>query len=90
MARGDRPPSYLSAASLAEELDVSESTIGVLVKRGVLPPPYRLHGSVRWRWSEVEAALAARKDHADNSAPDPFFAGVANATKTKESRRGTP
>ena len=32
-ARGDRPPAYLSKATLAAELDVSESTIDELVRR---------------------------------------------------------
>jgi predicted DNA-binding transcriptional regulator AlpA len=88
MARGDRPPSYLSSASLAEELDMSESTVAKLVKRGLLPGPVRMLGNVRWIWSEVEAALAALKNGADTPAQDPFLAGVANVAKTKESRRG--
>ena len=33
--KGDRPPSYLSKAKLAAELDMSESTVDSFVKRGV-------------------------------------------------------
>ena len=37
-----RPPSYMSCASLARELDCSESTVHELVRRGVLPKPLPL------------------------------------------------
>lgn len=87
----DRPPSYLSCASLARELDVSETTVHDMVRRGVLPKPVRLSsGCVRWCWSDVQTAIASLKDGADSSAADPFLAGVQNVPKTPEGRRGTP
>lgn len=78
----DRPPSYLSCASLARELDVSESTVTEMVKRGVLPKPIKLSsGTVRWRWAAVEIALASLADGADGQAStDPFMVGVKNVT----------
>lgn len=54
------PGSYLSKPSLATELDVSESTVDEMVRRGVLPRPVRLSaGCVRWRWADVDMALAS-------------------------------
>jgi predicted DNA-binding transcriptional regulator AlpA len=86
-----RPPSYLSCASLARELDVSESTIHEMVRRGVLPKPVRLSGGcVRWCWADVEAAIASLKHGTDTAPADPFLAGVRNVSKASEGRRGTP
>jgi predicted DNA-binding transcriptional regulator AlpA len=77
------PSAYLSCASLARELDVSETTVNEMVRRGVLPKPYKLSaGCVRWRWSEVEAALASLKP-GTHPAPDPYLAGAQNATNSK-------
>jgi predicted DNA-binding transcriptional regulator AlpA len=77
-----RPPSYLSRATLAHELDCAESTVDELVKRGVLPKPVRLSsGCVRWCWAEVELAITSLKDGVVGGENDPFLAGVRNATK---------
>ncbi|EDM71456.1 hypothetical protein RAZWK3B_14584 [Roseobacter sp. AzwK-3b] len=54
---GPRPPSFVSKATLAAELDVSEATVDSYVQRGLLRKPIRLGGSVRWCWAEVEADL---------------------------------
>jgi predicted DNA-binding transcriptional regulator AlpA len=84
----DRTPAYLSCASLARELDVSETTVNEMVRRGVLPTPYKLSsGCVRWRWSEVELALASLKPGTQTATSDPFLAGAKNATKPQEARR---
>ncbi len=86
-----RPPSYLSCASLARELDVSESTVHEMVRRGVIPKPVRLSGGcVRWCWADVEAAIASLKDGPETAPADPFLAGARNVTKASEGRRGTP
>lgn len=84
----ERPPSYLSRASLAAELDCAESTIDEMVRRGVLPKPIRLSsGCVRWSWAAVETALASIAA-SGNDAVDPFLAGVKHAAKTAtEGRR---
>jgi predicted DNA-binding transcriptional regulator AlpA len=51
---------YLSRASLAVALEISESTVDDMVRRGVLPKPVRLSsGCVRWRWETVDRALAS-------------------------------
>ena len=51
------PAPYLSRASLAEALDMAESTVDEMVKRGILPAPIKLStGCVRYCWAEVETA----------------------------------
>lgn len=72
---GIRPPSYVSKATLAAELDMSESTVDSYVKRGLLPKPIKWDcGSVRWCWADVSAILTSRAI-GDN---DKFMEGVAN------------
>lgn len=78
----ERPPSYLSCASLARELDVSETTVHDMVRRGILPRPVKLSaGCVRWSWVDVERSLGALAGHASGGAPpDPFMEGARRAT----------
>lgn len=72
--KGDRPPSYVSKATLAAELDLSESTVDSYVQRGLLPKPFRWGGSVRWCWADVAARLDANASGGD----DQFMAGLDN------------
>jgi predicted DNA-binding transcriptional regulator AlpA len=84
--RGDAmsPPAYLSRASLARELDCSESTIDELVRRGVIPPPIRLSsGCLRWRWADVDLAL--KNYAAGNGGEDPISRGIRNAAQAAKS-----
>lgn len=78
----DRPPSYVSCATLARELDVSETTVHEMVRRGVLPQPVKLsNGCVRWRWADVDMALGSMSaSRATEAASDPFLAGARHAT----------
>lgn len=60
--RRERParayaPDYVSGETLAYRLDCSIATIQAYVRDGLLPPPRRLGGLVRWRFSEIEAVL---------------------------------
>jgi predicted DNA-binding transcriptional regulator AlpA len=57
----NRPPNpYLvSDKQAAALLDVSRSTFRRHVAAGLLPPPVRLGGATRWRWADIEAAIAA-------------------------------
>ncbi len=72
---GTRPPSYVSKATLAAELDMSESTVNSYVKRGVLPKPIQWDcGSVRWCWADISAALTSLASGDE----DKFMEGVAN------------
>jgi predicted DNA-binding transcriptional regulator AlpA len=78
-------PSYLSAESLAYELDVSRSTVDDFVQRGLLPKPLTVGSVPRFRWVDVEAVILAQNDpvaadgDGDQSAPgaeDIFLRGV--------------
>ncbi len=54
------PNPYLSKASLAKALEISESTVDEMVRRGFLPKPARLSsGCIRWRWETVDLALSS-------------------------------
>ena len=72
--KGDRPPSYVSKATLAAELDLSESTVDSYVQRGLLPKPFKWGGSVRWCWADVTSCLSAQASSGD----DQFMAGLDN------------
>jgi predicted DNA-binding transcriptional regulator AlpA len=49
---------YLSRASLAQALQISESSVDEFVRRGVLPKPERKHrGELVWNWGEVDRRL---------------------------------
>nr|WP_278520780.1 hypothetical protein [Brucella anthropi] len=77
---GSRPPSYVSRARLAVELDIGESTVDDYVRRGLLPRPVRIGGAVRWSWSQVQALLEA--DTSYGVQIDPFMEGVKNVAQT--------
>ncbi len=78
-----RPPSYLSCASVARELDMSESTVRDLVEKGVLPKPLRLQGCVRWRWDDIQAALGGISAVGGVDSGDPYMTGAKNATSQR-------
>lgn len=79
--RLNRPPSMMSTATLANELDVSESTVRDMVRRGLLPPPVVLTpGIVRWNWETVQAFLGASQT-VRLVADDPYLTGAHHAAK---------
>lgn len=86
--KGRGPPSYLSRATLATELDCAVSTIDEMVKRGVLPAPLRLStGCVRWCWADVEKALGSLKSvTGSGKSSDPYMKGIANVTANEGGR----
>ena len=83
-------PAYLSRASLAAALEISESTVDEMVRRGIIPKPVRLSpGCVRWRWDTVDAALVTLSDADDEHLKTD--ARVQRAIQAaKEGRRGGP
>lgn len=86
------PADYASRATMAARLDVSESTIDELVRRGVIPGPLRLSpGCVRWCWADVVNALASLKDTPSTGKPaqsgDPYTRGAKNVHQIHEERR---
>jgi excisionase family DNA binding protein len=51
----DHPSALISAATLAERLDVSVRTVWRLLSSGKLPDPVKVGGSVRWRNADIAA-----------------------------------
>ena len=81
-------PAYVSAKTLAHELDCAVSTVESYVKRGLLPAPGHLGDLVRWKWKDVEghvdAILSGQDSEADDPDPtDPYMAGLANGTEAQ-------
>lgn len=76
---GDRPPSYVSRARLAVELDIGESTVDDYVRRGVLPRPVRIGGAVRWSWMQVQTLLEA--DASSGVTVDPYMERLNNVSQ---------
>lgn len=81
------PPEYLSAESLGHYLDISRSSVDDYVKRGILPKPLRIGGSVRFRRSDVEVAIAESNGElaptngtALSIEEDAFSAGIKSVT----------
>jgi len=81
---------YVSKASLAQALEISESTVDEMVRRGVLPRPVKLSsGCVRWRWESVDMALASLESGGNAAQPDDMMMGVQRAIEAaKGQRRG--
>ena len=80
---GDRPPTFVKKATLAAELDISESSVENYVQAGILPRPRKFLGAVRWRWADVEARLLS----GDEQSIDPFLAGLKNVEASPKSSR---
>lgn len=79
--RLNRPPLMMSAATLAYQLDISESTLRDLVKRGILPPAIVISsGVVRWNWEAVQASFGAMRA-GRLVAEDAYLAGAHNAAQ---------
>jgi predicted DNA-binding transcriptional regulator AlpA len=79
----ERPPAYVSRATLAHELDCAESTVDVLVQRGVLPKPIRLsNGCVRWCWTDIVLALGSLNS-ANVTEADPYMQGIRNVKEAE-------
>lgn len=80
----------LSRKSLAEALEVSESTVDDFVRRGILPKPLRLSsGCVRWRLASIDQALASLEGGSNDAPSVEAATGVQRAIEAaKERRRG--
>jgi predicted DNA-binding transcriptional regulator AlpA len=84
------PNPYVTKSTLARSLEISESTVDELVRRGVLPRPVRLSsGCIRWRWQSVDMALASMESDGKDKQTEDLEAGVQRAIQAaKERGRG--
>jgi predicted DNA-binding transcriptional regulator AlpA len=80
-------PQYLSRTSLAATLEISESTLDEMVRRGVIPKPVKLSsGCVRFRWASVDAALASMSGNSDDVTNPKSTEGVRRAIEAAKER----
>jgi predicted DNA-binding transcriptional regulator AlpA len=59
--RVEPQPDYLDAKTLAKRLGISVTTLYRQVAGEELPEPEKFGSSSRWKWAEVEEAIARRK-----------------------------
>ena len=77
-------PAYVCRQTAARMLDMSDDTFDRYVREGILPQPKRRGGLVRWKWSEIVAALDGGSIAVIEVEPDAFERGIARA---KEANR---
>lgn len=87
-------PAYVSKGRLASELDMAESTVDEMVKRGTLPASIKLStGCVRWCWADVVLAIGSLKTPGGSGKPvegqetDPYVRGAKNVHQITEGCR---
>jgi predicted DNA-binding transcriptional regulator AlpA len=79
---GDHIPEYLTRQRAAVELCMSDDTFDKYVREGTLPQPKRRGGLVRWRWSEIVAAMDGGGAAVIEVSKDAFEEGIARAKAT--------
>lgn len=72
-------PEYVCKRTACKQLDMSDDTFDKYVREGVLPPPKRRGALVRWKWSEIVAALDGGGAVVIEVPQDVFERGVARA-----------
>jgi predicted DNA-binding transcriptional regulator AlpA len=72
------PPPYQGVATLAEHLDVSESTIDNWVKLGQFPKPKKIGGKRLWSWREVRRYIEAPDLEERVTHNEEYEAGILN------------
>jgi predicted DNA-binding transcriptional regulator AlpA len=81
---------FLTAREVCQMLRITRAGLFGLVKRGILPPPYKLGRILRWNKAEVKAALSALAPQRAQQTPTPEapHEGEADAaTETKRQRK---
>ena len=68
-----RALAYVSAKTLSELLDCSESTVREMTKRGILPAPVKISGITRCVWSDVVSAIGRMSPGAQHQDEDPIL-----------------
>ncbi len=72
-------PPYQDIATLTENLCISERTVDVWVKQGLLPPPVTRGTKRLWKWSQVEQYLDAP------AGPESELEDIRNETRRQAS-----
>jgi hypothetical protein len=77
-------PAYVCRQTAARMLDMSDDTFDKYVREGTLPQPKRRGKLMRWKWSEIVAALDGGSIAVIEVEQDAFERGIARA---KEANR---
>jgi hypothetical protein len=70
---------YVCRQTACRELDMSDDTFDKYAREGTLPQPKRRGGLVRWKWSEIVAALDGGSIAVIEVEQDAFETGIARA-----------
>ena len=80
-------PAYVSKTTLAYRLDMSMPIVDRLINKKVIPEPVSIDGIDRWRWEDVDAALAETNLSGLNAdEDDPISQGIQNAQEAENGR----
>jgi hypothetical protein len=74
-----KAPEYVCTQTACRQLDMSDDTFDKYVREGVLPGPKLRGGLVRWKWSEIVAALDGGGAVVIEASQDAFERGLARA-----------
>lgn len=77
------PPEYVSQATLAYLLDISETKLSWAIAKGLLPDPVQYLGIKRWNFNLVRAQIEGTLDLEDNDCQDPFLDRLSHGEKTE-------
>jgi predicted DNA-binding transcriptional regulator AlpA len=72
-------PVYVCRQTAARMLDMSDDTFDKYVREGTLPQPKRRGKLMRWKWSEIEAALDGGSVVMISVEQDAFERGIQHA-----------
>ena len=70
-------PPYQDIGTLTGNLCISESTVNMWVKQGLLPPPVTKGTKRLWKWSQVEQYL----DGPSAAGPEAELEAIRNETR---------
>jgi hypothetical protein len=74
-------PPYQDISTLTANLCISERTVDVWVKQGLLPPPVTRGTKRLWKWSQVEQYL----DGPGGNGPEAELEDIRNETRRQAS-----
>jgi predicted DNA-binding transcriptional regulator AlpA len=78
---------FLTAREVCQMLRITRAGLFGLVRRGILPPPYKLGRILRWNKAEVKAALSALAPQRAQQTPTPEAPDKGERNATTETKR---
>jgi predicted site-specific integrase-resolvase len=84
------PPPWQDAPTLCAHICISETTLDVWVRQGILPPCRPIGGKRMWKWSEVEnhlEGLDGDGDETGDALRERMYRATRAATESSKRRR---